>query len=181
MKDNLIKKISLFLGGLALLMSLGFIILSLNQRLAVRKRGEVTKEAQGADLSLSPAGGTKKLGEALQVDIIIDAGDFSVRGADVFLRFEPKKLKVINVTPGDLFEKVFYNQTHQQEGKIILSASSIAKTFNGSGKYGRVEFLTLKPGLTKVWFDVRQSKITQAQSEGPNILKKVENGDYIIQ
>ena len=93
-------------------------------------------------LSLSPKGSIKYLDEMFPIEILIDTGKNVVSGVELYLSFDPEKLKVERVEPGSFFENpnILLNEADQKEGKISFALG----TFSPKSGVGSLATLTFR-------------------------------------
>jgi len=145
------------------------------------------KPAGEATLSLIPNQGGFSQGGVYKVAVQLNTGGKPATGIDVILNYDPAKLEVLEVIPGNFFATYFRKGEDKAKKKIYLSAAIFSKTehpFIGQGIFGTIKFKALNPGKANVSFDY----ISQATSDsnvtaegGLDFLTNVIDGEYQIQ
>lgn len=146
-----------------------------------------TKPMGEAVLSLKPASGNYRLGEIFTVAIQVDTQGKSATGVDVILNYDPKKLEVVEITPGTLFATYIRKENDEKKGKVYLSAAIFEKAekpFIGEDTFGSIKFRSLSSGKTSLSFEYTpqatgDSNVTT--EGGLDFLTKVIGGTYQIQ
>jgi cell division septation protein DedD len=97
MKKSLVIFIVLFI-----LASIPLVVYLVNQRQEIRK-----KAAPATTLSFSPETASKEIGETFSLDIIVDPGENSIAAAELYVIFDPTKLKGLTIEGTTYFPNVF--------------------------------------------------------------------------
>lgn len=184
------KKLKILVGFLLAIIALGLLFglnFFLKQKTALSPTSQPSILGR---LSLSPNQGKFKVGEKINLGIILEARNFPVNGSDIVINFDPTILTVVNdtVQTTPLFPMYPRNWIDKEKGQIILTglATSSAQTaFSGPQLVGSITFIGQKPGISQVLL-VRTDKegspsstIIKAQGS-QDILSEVKNGQYEI-
>lgn len=187
---NLLKWAPVASGFLVLVLSMFVAVLTVSGRnsasnLATTQNVSTRAAEQPASLSLSPAAGdyAYSAGATYPLGIVLDSAGKSVDGADVIIKFDPKKAQVVSqkVATTSLFEEFPQNTIDNNLGQIRFSAL----TFNTRPVTGIVGTFTFKPlakGTVSFTFDfvlssTKDSNIAEHGS-ARDILGQVTNGNY---
>ncbi len=139
-------------------------------------------QASGASLYLSPNGGTFYIGSTFDISILLNTSGNSINAIKADLRFDPKKLQVVNPATGKSFVSVwavppFYSNT---EGKVSFQGGIPSPGIRtSSGSVLTITFRAIKPGETTISL-LDSSKVLLDDGKGTNILNSLGNGKYII-
>lgn len=145
-----------------------------------------TKPRETAVLSLDPSRGNFPLGEVFAISIKVDTQGSPATGVDVILNYDPQKLEVVEITPGNLFTTYFRKGKDEVKKKIYLSAAVFKKTespFLGQGVFGTIEFKAIKSGKTTLSFEYTPQATSDSNvtaEGGLDFLTKVIGGEYQI-
>ena len=151
---------------------------------------------EGARLMLSPAQKVVKVGEELEVELILDTRGVETSGADVIISYDPTLVEIldgdenpangIQVRPGLLYQKYPVNEVDIAGGKIGFSGiATPPKTFAGKGTLAYIKLRTLGAGTAALTIEFTKgatidSNVVQAESLGKDILDKVIDARYSI-
>jgi len=120
-----------------------------------------------------------KLGEKIEIQVMVDSGGYKTNGVDVVLNFDPQYLKFEKLDYSESLFKTFPPYLVEKE-KIRFSALSLPQeSFEGKGKVATLFFKTLKKGETKISFDFQPHSTTDSNialyGKGKDVLQKVNN------
>lgn len=137
-----------------------------------------------ASLSLSTAQTDPTINQKFKVDIILDSHNLSVDGTDIILKYDPRKLQVVNnmaetrVEPGNIFNEFIAVKVDNQLGRLNFSAlSKPGQNFIGSGLLATVYFKNIiASGTADILFDftIDKTSDTNVASNGQDILGSVD-------
>jgi len=141
----------------------------------------ISKTSQPVSLFLDPSAAEFPTGKEFQVAIVLSTGQKSAIGADVILKYDPEKLEVLEITPGQIFE--LYPELEIQEEKVLISAiSQEGKLFSGQGILAQLVLKGKVPGETKLKFEFEPGQTTDSnvaiENTQPDGLEEVKNGSY---
>jgi hypothetical protein len=128
-----------------------------------------------AKFSISPPDLLPRVGEIFSVDITLDTDEANVKSADAVLTFDPAKLSVVTLVPGQLFDN-YPTKSFDVAGNIKLSGAMAATTasYSGVGKFGSISFKGISAGTTTVAFTCTPQGNTDS-----NITQILTNTDII--
>lgn len=128
-----------------------------------------------AKFSLSPPDLLPRVGEIFNVDITLTTDGAHVKSADAVFTFDPAKLSVISLTPGQLFDS-YPTKTFDTLGNIKLSGAMTVATasYSGVGKFGSIAFKGITAGTTTV-----SITCTPGVTNDSNITQILTNTDII--
>lgn len=141
-----------------------------------------------ASLSLSPATATKNVGDAFNVDIVLNTGGDAAAGVTAILTYDTTKLQVTSgsqITAGSLFTNPLTNTVNSTIGEIRFDSGSLGTAYTGTGTVATIPFKALAAGNAAVNFTFNPSSTTNtslvASAASPtNLLTTVNNGTYTI-
>ena len=139
-------------------------------------------QASGASLYLSPNGGTFYIGSTFDVSILLNTSGNSINAIKADLRFDPKKLQVVNPATGKSFVSVwavppFYSNT---EGRMSFQGGIPSPGIRASsGSVLTVTFRAIEPGETTISL-LDSSKVLLDDGKGTDVLSSIGSGKYII-
>ena len=139
-------------------------------------------QASNASLHLSPNSGTFYVGNTFDVSILLNTGKNNVNAIKADLKFNPKKLQIVNPATGTSFISIwaippFYSNT---DGKMSFQGGIPSPGINtSSGSALTVTFRAVEPGEATIYF-LDSSKVLLDDGKGTNILNSLGNGKYII-
>lgn len=149
--------------------------------------------ASAATLTLSPSSATLKVGDTLNVDVMLDTQGAAIDGVDIqALNYNPYFMQLQDMDPGTsgvqisvgtLMPNTLANSADTTNGKIVFSQiTNGGSTYTGSGKLVSLTFKALVAGTAKLTFDFTQGATTDTNvaSQGTDILTAVTNGQYTI-
>lgn len=134
-------------------------------------------------LSLSPKESIKYLNDVFQMEILIDTGKNVVSGVELYLFFDPEKLEVENVEPGNFFENpnILLNETDQEEGAISFALGTFSPK-SGVGSLATLTFraigVTPETQPTTISF-METTKVAEV-GEIESVLAKTEEARFIL-
>lgn len=131
--------------------------------------------------ALDPSEGQFSPNQEFPVTIILKSGGKAVIGADVILKYDPEKLVILKIIPGEVFD--LYPQLEIKENKILISAiNENQKTFTGQGILAQVKARGKKAGVAKLSFDFSPGQTADSNVALENStldgLEEVKNGSY---
>ncbi len=139
-------------------------------------------QASGASLYLSPNGGTFYIGSTFDVSILLNTSGNSINAIKADLKFDPKKLQVVNPATGKSFVSVwavppFYSNT---KGKMSFQGGIPSPGIRASsGSVLTITFRAIEPGETTISL-LDSSKVLLDDGKGTNVLSSIGSGKYII-
>jgi len=145
--------------------------------------------AHAAKMSLSPSGGALISGCPQTVNIIVNTEGENTMAADVFLRYNPDEIEIIDQVSSVGGVQIKPGRTYESYPGNIVSGSAIRLTafnregfFNGRGVLGSLVFRG-KPGATatSLRFDFSPGRSTDsnvADPEATDVLNGVYGADY---
>lgn len=189
-----LKKLVLTIPLFFLILILGFVLFNQGTQLFTLPQAEKTivpttptpktkPNFAFSSLTLNPISSMQMIGKPFILEVILDSAQNQVTGAEVYLRFDPQKLAVGKITPGDFWEKptILLEKTDSQNGLISYAIGGLTAK---SGQKILLK-LSLKPlnttdvqEPTLISFDSRTvlADINQSSS----VLKSTQNAEIII-
>lgn len=138
--------------------------------------------ASGASLYLSPNSGTFNTGNTFDVSITLNSGGNSINTLKVDLKFDPKKLQVVNPAAGKSFIAIWAvpPSYSNMEGALSFQGGIPSPGINtSSGLALTITFRATEPGESSIRF-LDSSKVLLDDGNGTNILNSMGDGKYII-
>jgi hypothetical protein len=128
-----------------------------------------------AKFSLAPPDLLPRVGETFSVNITLDTDGADVKNADAVLTFDPAKLSVVALTPGQLFDS-YPTKSFDAAGNIKLSGAMTVATasYSGVGKFGSISLKGISAGTTTVAFTCTPGVTTDS-----NITQILSNTDVL--
>ncbi|MCC6457394.1 MAG: hypothetical protein IT328_20735 [Caldilineaceae bacterium] len=123
-------------------------------------------------MRLSPSSSQVALGDQVTLEVVMDAADQPVSGAEVHLDFDPTLLKVISVTPGELYETTLVApRFNNDDGTLDYAAGRL----EGEAPRGEVVVLSVLfeavgEGETEINFANAFPRQSQAAYAGESLL-----------
>lgn len=182
---KLVKRQGLILAGLLILLALEIVwaagYLGIFKIDKGAKISPEARPAQAVSFSLSPAEGEFAAGEEFEAVILLSTGQERIIGADAILKFDPKKLEVLEILPGDIFN--LYPQEKIEEGKILISAVlENKKDFWGQGILAKLKIKGKTAGKTNLNFEFTPGRTDDSNiaiaGTSKDLLAKTKNGLY---
>lgn len=141
-----------------------------------------TAAASGASLYLSPNSGTFSVGSTFDISVFVNTGSEEVNTIEARLKFDPKKIQIVNPAAGKSFINVWIAQPSYSNvaGTIIFQGgvpSPGIKT--SSGLVSTVTFRAISPGQTSIEF-LDSSKVLLNDGKGTDVLTSKPKGTYEI-
>lgn len=152
--------------------------------------------ASAATLSLSPTSGTHAVGATFDVKIQLDTGGVTTSGTDVYVRFDPNVLQVVDsnnsstgvqVSPGTLYSQTSFNSTDNGAGKVSFSGSKSGGSsgYSGTGTLATIKFqAAAEADSTSVTIDYQAGSTTDSnvisQADSSDALTSVTSASYKI-
>lgn len=96
-----------------------------------------------------------KVGQTVTIDINIDTRTRNINAAEVYLRYDPKMIKVISAEKeGSFFQLWIPDEPKfsQKSGTISFAGGLPTPGLTGKGKIGSVKAKLIKRGETKIYF-----------------------------
>jgi len=124
-----------------------------------------------ASFSFDKSSYSVAVGQTIQVQVNIDAGNEEVNGADVYIDYDASFLSVENVSAGSFFPTVI-NDT-ATAGKVYITGlvEDQASPKTGSGVLATITFKGINNGVVNLSFDCANSKIVKNDVNVTNILE----------
>ncbi len=152
--------------------------------------------ASAATLTLSPTSGTYAVGDTIEVKIQLDTSGISTSGTDVYVRFDPNVLQVVDsnssatgvqISPGTLYSQTSFNSTDNGAGKVSFSGSKSGGSagYSGSGTLATIKFkASAEASTTSVTIDYQAGSTTDSnvisQADSSDVLTSVTSAAYKI-
>lgn len=136
--------------------------------------------AEGASLFLSPSSGTFYVGSTFNVSVVVNTNGNNINTVRADLKFDPKKLQVVNPTVGKSLIAIWILQPaySNTDGKISFQGGVPSPGINNSaGLISTISFRVMQPGLTNVSF-LNSSLILLDDGKGTNVLNSLNQGQY---
>lgn len=139
-----------------------------------------------AKLSLIPTETTVRVGEDFKVTVKVDTSGSSSSGIDLVMSVDPTVAEVVDtdpaaegvqITPGNLFPLVPYNQTNLAAGKIEFSTSQDptgTPVTTASGEVATITFRAKAAGQTSLQF-----AFTAGQTNDTNVSQAGDGRDLL--
>lgn len=147
--------------------------------------------AAAATLTLSPSTGSYAAGASFEVKILLDTQGKTTSGTDVYLRFDPNILQVVDanaategiqIQPGSLYPVTNANSTDNSAGKVSFSGSRSTGTagYSGSGTLATITFQAQKEATSSsVTFDFTKSTGTTQSTADSNVIEQTTTKDIL--
>ncbi len=138
--------------------------------------------ASGASLYLSPNNGTFYTGNTFDVSVTLNSGGNDVNALKVDMKFDPKKLQVVNPAAGKSFIAIWIvpPSYSNMEGALSFQGGIPSPGINtSSGSALTVTFRAVEPGEASIHF-LGSSKVLLDDGNGTDILNSLGDGKYII-
>lgn len=149
-----LKKLVLTIPLFFLIVILGFVLFNQGTQFLTLPQAEktvipsrpsptTTPDFAFSSLILNPVSSTQILGKPFVLEVMLDSAQNQVTGAEVYLRFDPQKLAVEKITPGNFWGKpnILLEKTDSQNGLISYAIGGLTAK-NGKNVLFK---LTLKP------------------------------------
>lgn len=136
----------------------------------------------GASLYLSPSTGTFDVGSTFNVSVFLNTGGQNINAVGVNIKFDPKKIQLVNPTAGKSFISIWIAQPSysNMEGTIFFQGGIPTPGINtSSGLVSTLTFRALAPGDTAVYF-INSSQVLLDDGNGTNILNFTGRGSYSV-
>lgn len=144
--------------------------------------------AASATFSLSPSSGTYNAGTNFNINVIVNTGGARSSGSDMKIKYDPTKLKLVDITNGSIYPQYLGKSIDNTAGTANLSGITTPGTttdfFTGTGTFATLIFQGLSAGAAAVTFDYTprstiDSNIVDGDSKS-DALTSVTNGSYTI-
>ena len=138
--------------------------------------------ASGASLYLSPNSGTFFVGATFDVSIFVNTGSKEINTIEANLKFDPKKVQIVNPAVGKSFISVWVAQPSYSNinGTITFQGGVPSPGINtSSGLVSTITFRAISPGQISIEF-LDSSKVLLNDGKGTNILNSSSKGVYEI-
>lgn len=159
----------------------------------IRSRASVVS-TNAVSLTLTPNEGTYRVGDLFNVQIYLNTFGVETNGVGARLRYDPRFLEAVQITPGSVFPSYPAATFNLADGTIYLSGISFdatagkpASTFVGTGLLGTVRFRSKTvTSTTAVLFDFApggrtdDSNVMDAKTM-TDVLEKVYNSTFTIE
>lgn len=182
---KLVKRQGLILAGLLILLALEIVwavgylgIFKIDKGVKISPE---TGPEKTVSLSLSPAEGEFAAGQEFGAAILLSTNQKKIIGADAILKFDPGKLEVLEILPGDIFN--LYPQEKIEEGKILISAVlENKKDFSGQGILAKLRIKGKTVGKANLNFEFTPGRTDDSNiaiaGTGKDVLEKTVSGVY---
>lgn len=133
---------------------------------------------RAASFKISPNRATFNQNCISNVDIILDAENTPTNAADIIIDYDPTKIEVIKVVPGDVFTNYFGNIIDPILGTIKLTGASFVGQFNSHSTFATIQF---KPKLNNstATFNIRFTGANQYNTLDSNIADVNTSNDIL--
>ncbi|MFA5746658.1 MAG: cohesin domain-containing protein [Candidatus Paceibacterota bacterium] len=138
--------------------------------------------ASGASLYLSPDTGTVLLGGTFDVSVFLNTGANEINTVQASLKFDPKKVQIVNPAVGKSFISVWVAQPSYSNtnGTITFQGGVPSPGINtSSGLISTITFRAIAPGKTSIDI-LDSSKVLLNDGKGTNVLTSRAKGEYEI-
>lgn len=116
-----------------------------------------------AHMRIAIEGRPRAIGDSFTAELSIDPGGAAVDGAAAYLRFDPTKVRVVQITSGGTLPQTMQQTFEPTTGRIAVAAGDLTAGHTERFVLARVEFVTLATGSTSLAFEREapwQSEIT---------------------
>lgn len=128
-------------------------------------------EAAGATLYLSPDRGNFFVGDTFNLSMLVNTGQNYISAIKADLKFDPKKIEVVEINPQGAFISIWISRTYSNETGIISIEGKPPppglKTT--SGLISKITFKAISPGKITIPYLI-SSKVISSDGKGTNIL-----------
>ena len=148
------------------------------------RRQEISEIKSSISLSLNPLTGKFPADKEFSVAIVLSTGQKPTVGADAILEYDPEKLEIVAVVPGEIFD--FYPLLKTEEKKVLISAVSQGKkTFSGQGILAQLTLKGKNPGEAKLRFNFEKGETIDSnvaiENKVNDGLEEVKNASYTFE
>ena len=126
------------------------------------------------------------VGGRVPVTVKVQPNGQGVSTVETFLKFDPRKLQVVEIGTGDgTLEEVLTGTFNNIEGTVRFSATTLGPAPTGDFVLAVVTFWVKEPAslgeqLTTVSFDASIGRNTEASSRGVSVLKNLKPAEFTI-
>ncbi len=160
------KKVLLIVAGIITLLAIPVTFFVLSQRQDIR-----SKAAPATTLVLRPATATKKVGETVTLDVVINTGENAVLVADLYITYDQTKLEGVSIVNGSIFPSIFRPGV-VEPGKMSIMVGALDSTslFTGEGTVITIKLKALAPSSSPVVVQFTEPTYVAASREAANVL-----------
>lgn len=111
--------------------------------------------------------------------INIDSGTSPVTGVEIHLSFNPKVVRVADITPGDFLQNptTLSKKIENKAGKVVYTVGTLTP-LPGKGTVARVKFSAVRPDTTKVSLDGTQVAVV---GQSGNVVDSIGSATLKVQ
>ena len=130
--------------------------------------------ANGSDTGPSGPGAQFIQGQSFAIDIMVEPNGQKVSAADVFTSFDPRRLTVLDILPGDAFEQVLRSRFDNTKGQVDYGAASLRGPRTDDFLLARLLVrATEVTGTFTVELDRESPRATQVAQDGQAVLDEL--------
>ncbi len=128
-----------------------------------------------------PPKGQYKLGEIFSMNIEVDNLKNSINAIQADLKFDPKKIEVVNISTKNSFANIFIQkESNNTKGYVRLTGGLPNPGWRGArGLFGTVYFKAKQSGLVTIAY-LPTSLVLANDGHGTNLLKSRPSVSYLI-
>ena len=128
-----------------------------------------------------PSKGQYKLGEIFPMNIEVDNIKNPINVIQADLKFDPKKIEVVNISTKNSFANIFVQkENNNTEGYVRLTGGLANPGWSGAhGLFGTVYFRAKQSGLVTIVY-LPTSLVLANDGQGTNLLKTLPSVSYLI-
>lgn len=131
-------------------------------------------EKKKAILHLEAENRTLKVGETVEVKVILDTGDYETDATDVWLNYDPKAVMVTKVTEGKIYDSYPAKRIDANKGVVVVNGiTSLTKTFKGRDVFAVFTVKALKKGKTGLIIEFTSGSNTDSNVVATKISKDI--------
>jgi len=139
-------------------------------------------QASGASLYLSPNSGTFFTGNTFDISILLNTSGNNINAISVDLKFDPKKVQIINPSSGTSFISIWAAPPSYSnlDGIMSFRGGIPSPGINtSSGLALTITFRAIEPGETTIYF-LDTSKVLLDDGKATEILNSMGSGKYTV-
>ena len=135
------------------------------------------RDAADVTIAVIPTSNNIAVSERFTVAIQIQAGMQQVDGGAAYLDFNPKVLRVTEITPGDALPFVLQNHFDNEIGQINIAAGTFNDYPTGTFDLAYIELEVLQEGVaSSLAFHFDGGRHTDVTFKGNSVLGNYQNG-----
>ena len=123
-----------------------------------------------AHMHIAIEGQPRAIGDTFTAELSIDPGGAAVDGVAAYLRFDPAKVRVVQITSGSDLPQILQQTVEPTTGQIAVAAGDLAARHTERFVLARVEFVTLATGSTSLTFEREAPQQSEITAGGVSIL-----------